>query len=217
MPTRQTAHDPEVTMGFYDEYVLPHCIDLACGLRALGPRREQVVRELRGDVLEIGFGSGLNLPFLTADVTRVLAVDPSGGARKIARKRIAQARCPVEFVGLEAEVIRLETASVDSALSTFTMCTIPEVEQALREVKRVLKPGARLCFLEHGRAPDAGVARWQDRLNGLQRFACGGCQLNRDIPELVRAAGFEIEQLDSEYMPQSPRTHGFLFAGWARA
>src|SRR6185312_12711481 len=136
------------------------------------------------------FGFGLNLPFLPAGVERVLAVDPSETARKIGRARIDEARCPVELIGLDATRIEADTHSADCALSTFTLCTIDDVDSALREVRRILKPGGRLLFLEHGRAPDAGILRWQNRLNPLQRTLCGGCNLNRDIAALLKQAGF---------------------------
>jgi ubiquinone/menaquinone biosynthesis C-methylase UbiE len=204
-------------MSFYDDVVVPYCIELSCGVKALAPYREKATAGLHGIVLEIGFGSGMNLPYMPKAVTRVLAVDPSERARRIGRRRIDAARCPVEFVGLEAESIRAERASADCALSTFTLCTIPDVARALEQVRRIVRPGGRLHFVEHGRAPDAGVAHWQDRLNGIQRFACGGCNLNRDIPALVRAAGFTIESLDTGYMKPAPPTHGYLFSGAARA
>jgi SAM-dependent methyltransferase len=204
-------------MGFYERVLLPYCIDLTCGMKALNPERQKVAAELTGTVLEIGFGSGLNLPYLPRTVEQVLAVDPSDRARHIGRERIAALHCPVNFVGLDAESIRADSASADSALSTFTLCTIPDAEQALREVRRILKPGGKLVFLEHGRAPDPGVARWQDRLNGVQRFVAGGCNINRDIPNLLRAAGFEVTCLEAGYFPKMPRTHGFLFRGVAAA
>ena len=202
-------------MGFYERHILPRVIDQACGLTELTPYRQRVVTQAHGTVLEIGFGSGLNLPLLPAAVERVLAVDPSETARKLGQKRIAAVSCPVDFVGLEAERIAAETDSADCALSTFTLCTIEDVASALREVRRILKPGGTFLFVEHGRAPDPGTLRWQDRLNGLQRYLCGGCNLNRDIPALVRAAGFELRDLDAGYVPDMPRTHAYLYTGVA--
>lgn len=200
-------------MGLYNDFVVPWCIELSCGMKALVPERQRVTAALFGDVLEVGFGSGHNLPYMPAAVTRVLAVEPSARARKIGQKRVARARCEVEYVGLEAEVLQLPDASADCALSTFTLCTIPDVERALAEISRVLKPGGRLVVLEHGRAPDTGVARWQDRLNGMQKAIAGGCNLNRDIRALLSRAGFETSELGASYFPDMPRTHGYLYAG----
>lgn len=202
-------------MGLYEKHILPHLIDLACGAPELTPYRQTVVSQARGTVLEIGFGSGLNLPLLPAAVERVLAVDPSGTARKIGRKRIAAATCAVDFVGLDAERIAAATGSADCALSTFTLCTIEDVAGALREVRRILKPGGAFLFVEHGRAPDPRTSRWQDRMNGLQRRLCGGCNLNRDIASLVRDAGFTLRDLDMGYVPGLPRTHAYLYTGVA--
>ncbi len=204
-------------MGFYSEFVLPYGIDFTCGMKELAPERARVCQGLAGRVLEIGFGSGLNLRHYPETVSEVLAVDPSGVARRIGRRRIERARCPVHFVALDAEQIAVDDRSADTALSTFTLCTIPDASRALAEVKRILRPGGRLHFLEHGRAPDAGVARWQDRLNGLQRAIAGGCQLNRDMRQLVEGAGFRIESLAAAYFPKMPRTHGYLYAGVAVA
>lgn len=204
-------------MGFYSDVVVPYCVELTCSAKELVPERERAAAGLHGVVLEIGFGSGINLPHLPRGVTRVLAVDPSERSRRLGKKRIAAAHCPVESVGLDAGAIGAQTASADAALCTFTLCTVPDAGLALSEVKRVLKPGGRFHFLEHGRAPDAGVARWQDRLNGLQQCVCGGCNLNRDIPGLVRAAGFTLESCDTKYLPGAPRTHAFLYAGVATA
>lgn len=202
-------------MSFYEDFILPWCIDWSCGVKALVPERAKVAAGLHGTVLEIGFGSGLNLPLLPAAVTRLLAVDPSRRARRIAERRIAAARCPVDFVGLDAQTIQLDDACADAALSTFTLCTIPDAVHALREIRRVLKPGGRLFFLEHGRAPDRGVARWQDRLNRMQQVTAGGCNINRDIPALLTEAGFQTGPVDAAYFAKMPRTHGYLYSGSA--
>jgi ubiquinone/menaquinone biosynthesis C-methylase UbiE len=201
-------------MGLWTERVVPWCIELCCGSKAIAGEREKALAGLSGTVLEIGFGSGLNVPLYPAAVARVLAVDPSERARRIGSKRIAASRCPIETVGLDAESIRLDAGSADHALSTFTLCTIPDARRALLEVKRILRPGGRLFFLEHGRAPDPGVARWQDRLNGVQRAIAGGCNINRAIPELLEAAGFRVESLESYYAP-GPRTHAYFYRGVA--
>jgi SAM-dependent methyltransferase len=202
-------------MGLYERHLLPRIIDFACAAPELIPYRRKVVSQARGTVLEIGFGSGLNLPLLPAAVDRVLAVDPSETAHELARKRIAAASCAVDSIGLEAERIAAETASADCALSTFTLCTIDDVAGALREVRRILKPGGRFLFVEHGRAPDPGTLRWQDRMNSLQRYLCGGCNLNRDIAALVRDAGFTLQDLEQGYVPGLPRTHAYLYTGSA--
>jgi ubiquinone/menaquinone biosynthesis C-methylase UbiE len=203
-------------MGFYDDIIVPYCVELSCGMKALQPLRERATAGLHGNVLEIGFGSALNVPLLPAAVTQLRGVDPSERALRIGRKRLAQARCPVEVVGLSAERIDVADGWADTALSTFTLCTIPDVAAALAEVRRILKPGGRLFYAEHGRAPERGVQRWQDRLNGMQRTVAGGCNLNRDIPALLTAAGFALEDAQSAYLPGAPRTHAFIYSGAAR-
>ena len=202
-------------MGFYNDYVLPWCIDVSCGMKALDPERARITAALHGTVLEVGFGSGLNLPRMPAAVSRVLAVEPSERARRIAQKRIDAARCTVEFAGLDAQRVQLDDASADCALSTFTLCTIPEVLQALAEIRRILKPGGRLFVLEHGAAPDPDVSRWQARLNGIQRTVAGGCNLNRDIRALLDQAGVATDAIQTYYFHKLPRTHGYLYAGAA--
>jgi SAM-dependent methyltransferase len=202
-------------MSFYEENVVPYIIDCCCGIKALHPVRQKLVAQASGTLLEIGFGSGLNLPYLPAAVERVLAVDPSARGRRIGIERLEQAHCPVDFIGLDAQVVQAESASADTALTTFTLCTIPDAAAALREVKRILKPGGKLLFLEHGRAPDPGVVRWQERLNPLQGALFGGCTLDRDMAAIVREAGFALTTLDSGYFPRVPRTHGYLYAGMA--
>lgn len=202
-------------MSLYDTYVLPRVLDMACGIAALDPERERLVARAHGKVLEIGFGSGLNLPFLPAGIERVLAVDPSGPARKLGAKRIQASSCPVDFVGLDAARIQVADCAADCALSTFTLCSIEDVRAALGEVRRIVKPGGSFLFLEHGRAPDEGARRWQDRLNPLQRCLCGGCNLNRDIAGLIEAAGFRVRSLNRRYLPGTPKAYGYLYSGIA--
>lgn len=186
-------------MGFYRERILPHLVDRACGSRDLVAWRERVVEGLLGDVVEIGFGSGLNVGHYPAAVEVVYAVEPAEVARRLAQKRIEASPVRVEHVGLRGEQIPLDDDSCDSALSTFTLCTIPDVDAALREVRRVLRPGGRFHFLEHGASPDPKVAKWQRRFEPMQRRLADGCHLTRDAAAMVAAAGFEIERADSRY------------------
>lgn len=186
-------------MGLYREHILPHLIDRACGTAELRRWRASVVQGLAGTVVEIGFGSGLNIAAYPTDVSVVYAVEPAAVARRLAERRIAESPVRIEHVGLRGESIPLDDNSCDCALSTFTLCTIPDVEQALAEVRRVLRPGGRFHFLEHGRSPDASVATWQRRIEPIQKRLADGCHLTRDPAELVRAAGFELERVDSRY------------------
>ena len=183
-------------MGIYRHHVLPRLVDRACSMPELRRYREEAVRGLRGRVLEIGFGSGLNVPIYPAEVDEVLAVEPALTARSLAADRIAASPVRVEHIGLDGQSLPLDDNSVDSALSTFTLCTIPDVVRALEEVRRVLRPGGTLHLLEHGRSPDADVARWQRRLEPVQKLVADGCHLTRDPIALVTATGFEIEWVD---------------------
>jgi ubiquinone/menaquinone biosynthesis C-methylase UbiE len=186
-------------MGLYREHVLPHLMDRACSTTDLRRWRTSVTRGLRGTVVEIGFGSGLNVPALPPEVTLVYAVEPAAVARRLARRRIAASPVRIEHVGLRGESIPLGDECCDSSLSTFTLCTITDVGRALAEVRRVLRPGGRFHFLEHGLSPDPSVAAWQRRLEPIQKRVADGCHLTRDPTELVRAAGFEIERVESRY------------------
>jgi SAM-dependent methyltransferase len=203
-------------MGFYGDQVLPRMMSWALGTRAIADERKTCLAGVRGTVLEVGFGSGLNLPWYPAGIERLVAVDPSRTGARLARRRIAAAPFAVEHVALAGEVIDAPDASFDSVVSTFTLCTVDDPAAALGQILRVLRPEGRFFFLEHGLAPDPGVRRWQGRLNGLQQALCGGCHLDRDIGRLVREAGFAIDQVDQHYLRGSPRTHGFLTRGIAR-
>jgi ubiquinone/menaquinone biosynthesis C-methylase UbiE len=202
-------------MNLYDQHVLPHLIDFACGMGAVMKTRAQIVPQAEGRVLEIGIGSGLNLSFYDpAKVSVIVGVDPSAAMQKLAQQRAAQISIPVEMIALELGQIQAADASFDSIVCTFTLCTIPDAMAALQEMRRVLKPGGKLLFSEHGLAPDLPVVRWQNRLTPLWKPFSGGCHLNRDIPALIRAGGFNIGQLDSSYL-KGPRPMTWVFRGWA--
>jgi len=201
-------------MGFYDDVILPRCIDTLLSTPPVLRARERIVQGLSGDVLELGFGSGLNLPYLPNTVTTLHAVDPSGGARKLAKQRLEASSVHVEFSGLDGQSLQLPDASVDAVLTTFTLCTIPDLARALSETRRVLRPGGKLHFLEHGRSPDLNVARWQDRITPFYRPFAGGCHLNRDISASLRDAGFEITSVDNYYL-RGPKIGTYLYEGRA--
>ena len=201
-------------MGFYVERVLPHITDVALSGREVEEARARVCAGLDGEVLEVGFGSGRNVAHYPSTVARVRAVDPATSARALAARRVAASTVPVEHVGLDGERLPLEDASVDHVLTTWTLCTIPDVEQALREVRRVLRPGGALHFVEHGRAPQPGVARWQDRLTPLQRKVFGGCHLNRPIDELISRSGLTPTRMHASYA-SGPKPWAYQFEGVA--
>ena len=203
-------------MGLYREHVLPRLVDRACGTADLERWRQQVTAGLSGTVVEIGFGSGLNMPAYPDTVRLVYAVEPAPVALRLADRRITESGIPVEHVALHGETIPLGDASCDGALSTFTLCTIPDVEQALTEIRRVLRPGGRFHFLEHGLSPEEPVARWQRRLEPAQKLFAGGCHLTRQPDELVAAAGFTIERADSRYA-SGPKPWVWFTAGVALA
>jgi ubiquinone/menaquinone biosynthesis C-methylase UbiE len=203
-------------MGFYENRILPHIINLAMNTKAIKDERRQCLESVTGTVLEVGFGTGLNLPYYPSAVTKVVGVDPSDTSAKLARKRIAKSAFPVETIGLSAEKIPVADGTFDSIVSTFTLCTIPDPAAALREMRRALRPGGRLHFVEHGLAKDPKVERWQKRLNSIQQVVFGGCHLNRRIAVLIEEAGFEIERLENAYLKGAPKFGGFLYRGVAK-
>ncbi|MFM7060465.1 MAG: class I SAM-dependent methyltransferase [Actinomycetes bacterium] len=202
-------------MGIYREQVLPRVIDKVCGGADMQRFRDRACAGLHGTVVEIGFGSGLNVASYPSEVDLVYAVEPAALGQKLAAPRIARGQARVEHVGLRGEALPLADESCDGALSTFTLCTIPDVAQALAEVVRVLRPGGRFHILEHGIAPDAGVARWQHRLDPIQQVVGGGCHLTRDPLALLRGAGFEIVQSDQRYVA-GPKPWTFMTRAVAR-
>ncbi len=203
-------------MGFYTDQVVPRVTNVMLGTRAFGEIRGRVCDGLHGDVIELGFGSGLNLAHLPAAVTGLWAVDPSGTAMKLAAARITAASVPVRAAGLDGARLDLPDERFDAALSTMTLCTIPDVASALSELYRVLKPGAEFHFAEHGRAPDAKVASVQDRFDGLQQRMVGGCHLNREMRPLLEQAGFAIGEIDNFFLKGSPKAWGYMYVGRAR-
>jgi ubiquinone/menaquinone biosynthesis C-methylase UbiE len=201
-------------VGFYGNQVVPRFTDLVMRRGELTPIRARVAASLEGDVLEIGFGSGLNVPHYPAAVTRVRAVDPATVGRKLAAKRVASSSVTVQYVDLDGQNLSLDSASVDHVLTTWTLCSIPDVARALGEIRRVLRPGGLFHFVEHGRSPEPRIAEWQDRLTPLQRRLAGGCHLNRPIDHLVRDSGLELSRLEN-YYAKGPRPFGYMFEGVA--
>lgn len=201
--------------GFYDRHVLPHLVHFACSLKPIRRQREKVVPLAQGRVLEIGIGSGLNLPYFDqGKVSRLFGLEPSPEMTRKAKRAARAAGIDVEFIDAGAERVPLESQSIDTVLMTYTLCTIAETEPALREMSRVLKPGGRLVFCEHGLAPDAKVRRWQDRITPLWNRFAGGCHLNRDIPALIKRGGFRIQDMETMYLPGwRPATFNY----WGRA
>lgn len=203
-------------MGFYAQYVLPHIIDLAMRNKETTRLRAAWIPRARGEVLEVGIGSGLNLPFYSSQVQRVYGMDPSLELQRMARKRATAGRIPVEFLAQAAEEpLPLANSTIDTIVMTWTLCSIPNAANALQQIKRVLKTSGQLLFLEHGRSPDPDVVAWQDRLTPLWKRISGGCHLNRKVDELITAAGFQITELKAFYLP-GPHPMTYTYQGFAQ-
>ncbi|MBP2280078.1 ubiquinone/menaquinone biosynthesis C-methylase UbiE [Psychrobacter sp. PL15] len=202
-------------MNPYERYVLPKMIDLACGTSGVMEARSKIVPQAIGEVLEIGIGSGLNLPFYDPKkVSSIVGIDPAAQMQALGRQRAAAISIPVEMVAADVQGIHAETDRFDTIVITFTLCSISDPISALQEMGRLLKPGGRLLFCEHGLAPDSSVERWQHRLTPLWKPLAGGCHLNRDIPALIEASGFIVEELSAAYL-SGPRPMTYVYSGWA--
>jgi len=202
-------------MGFYSDIILPRLCDLAMRNKQLVPFRERVIGAADGRVLEIGVGSGMNLPFYRPPVQEVLALEPAPRLVSMARSASHATGVPVSFLGASAEAIPLDGHSVDTVVTTWTLCSIPQAGAALAEMRRVLRPGGKLLFVEHGQAPDEAVRWWQDRLTPVWRHIGGGCHLNRPIRSMIEAAGFDIDRIETGYIP-GPKPMTFMYEGSAR-
>lgn len=202
-------------MGIYVDKVLPRLQDKVMNRKGVGDVRTRVCAGLTGEVVEIGFGTGLNVRYYPTEVARIYAVEPSRVCMQIAEPRIARSNVPVELAGLTGERLDLPSGEFDGVLSTWTLCTIPNLSAVLEELRRVLKPGGTFHFVEHGRAPDTKTARWQQRLEPLNKKLAGGCHLTRRVPESIEKAGFKIEHLDSYYFEGEPKLFGYTFEGRA--
>jgi len=202
---------------FYSKYLMPRLLDWVCGMKAFDKLRKKTVPLAVGKVLEVGLGTGQNVAhYHPGQVELVQAIDPAEELFELARQRIESQAIEIVYTPASAEKLPFEDASFDTVLITFTLCTIPDVEKALSEMRRVLKPNGSLIFCEHGFAPEAGVQRWQDRLTPLWKKVAGGCHLNRPITELIQNAGFEISELDAGYHLDGPKPFTYIFRGIAR-
>jgi ubiquinone/menaquinone biosynthesis C-methylase UbiE len=203
-------------MSFYSQVIFPRILDLSMSSSMLTKYRQQVLADVEGEVLEIGFGTGLNLPYYPKTTHKIIAVDPNPTMKRLAQKRIAVSEIEVEFCQLGSEVLPMEDNCFDSVVSTWTLCSIPKVEQALQEIYRVLKPEGRFFFVEHGLSPDRAVQEWQHRLNPIQKRIGDGCNLNRNIEALIEGANLSFERMERGYLENTPKFLGYLYKGVAR-
>ena len=205
-------------MGFYARYIGPKFVSCLCSMEDVTAERERIIPLAHGVVLEIGMGPGLNLPFYNPDqVTKVIGVDPNQAFLRLGESRRQASPVPLEVIRAPAEALPLEAASVDTVVITYTLCSVDDPEQALREIRRVLKPGGKVLLLEHGLSPEPGVARWQHRLNPIWRSLAVGCNLTRPVSELLQRAGFDVQDIEEYYLGGAPRVIGFHCSGIAQA
>ncbi len=204
-------------MSFYDKYILPKFLNCACGSKPINYQREKIVPLAEGIVLDIGIGSGLNIPYYDkSKIDYLYGLDPSFELYKIARTSSKKNEIEIEFLECGAEAIPLPNDSIDTVVITYTLCTIPDIQLSNKEIKRVLKPNGKLLFCEHGLAPDINVAKWQKRINPIWNKIAGGCNLNRDIPKLIRSSGLKILNMEEMYLPSTPKFAGYNYWGVAK-
>ena len=203
--------------SLYEKYVLPKLLDCCCSTKPVTYQRNKIVPLAKGTVLEVGIGSGLNIPFYdSSSVDKVIGLDPSEELNQIAEKNAEKSELEIEFLINEAEEIHLPNKSVDTVLVTYTLCTIPDFNLALKEMKRVLKDDGNLLFCEHGIAPDKNIIKWQNRINPLWGKIAGGCNINRNIPEIIQSAGLKIDKLEQMYLPSTPKVVAYNYWGSAQ-
>ncbi|MBL4584889.1 MAG: class I SAM-dependent methyltransferase [Pseudomonadales bacterium] len=203
-------------MSFYEEKILPHLINCACSTEQTGKLRARMLADAEGEVLEVGMGPGINLQYYNpSKVTKVWGLEPSEGMRKKAQENLANSPVEVEWLSLPGEQIPLDDNSVDTVVLTFTFCTIPDWETAMKQMHRVLKPGGKLIFCEHGQAPDLEVQKWQNRINPIWKKLFGGCNLNRPVISSIKSSGFNIDWDDCDYIEGSPRFVSYMSLGSA--
>ena len=204
-------------MGFYNKYILPKFLNCACGSKPINFQREKIVPLAEGVVLDIGIGSGLNIPFYNkSKIDYLYGLDPSDELLKIAKTIAKKNEFEIKFLQCGAEAIPLPDNSIDTVLITYTMCTMQDVELSNKEIMRVLKPEGQLLFIEHGLAPDKNVVKWQRRINPIWNKIAGGCNLNRDIPKLITSSGFKILNMEEMYLPSTPKFAGYNYWGIAK-
>ena len=204
-------------MGFYNKYILPKFLNCACGTKPINFQRDKIVPLAKGIVLDVGIGSGLNIPFYNkSKIDHLYGLDPSDELLKIAKSIAEKHKLEIEFLECGAEAIPLPDNSIDTVLITYTMCTIPDVELSNLEIMRVLKPEGQLLFCEHGLAPDKNIVKWQRRINPIWNKIAGGCNLNRDIPKLITSSGFKILDMEEMYLPSTPKFAGYNYWGIAK-
>ena len=204
-------------LSFYDKYILPKFLNCACGTKPINYQRDKIVPLAKGIVLDIGIGSGLNIPFYNkSNIDHLYGLDPSEELLKIAKHLAKKNELEIEFLQCGAEAIPLPDQSIDTVLITYTMCTIPDIKLSNYEIMRVLKPEGQLLFCEHGLAPDKNIAKWQRRINPIWSKLAGGCNLNRDIPKLITSSGFKISNMEEMYLPSTPKFAGYNYWGVAK-
>jgi len=202
-------------MGFYSRYVFPKLLRFFCSRSPLAKHRKALLAKVKGEILEIGFGTGLNLPHYPPGITKITTVDVNKEMHRLARERLDTSPIRVEHHLIQGDKLPMSDNSVDTVVSTWTLCTVGKVDQALQEIRRVLKPGGQFLFLEHGLSDDPSVQRWQHRLNPIQKMIAGGCHLNRNIEQHLRDAGFTIGEMHHFYLEKTPKIGGYMYDGRA--